>query len=684
MMLRFAVVAVSATAPVWLAVTLGGSFRGSNGLLRNPTGIAVDPSGAVYVANAGDSTIVVFGPGASGRIAPTRTIGGAGSGVIAPQGIALDSRGRIYATNQRRRIQGSGSVTVYAPDASGNAAPVRTIMGKRTQLTRPSGFSLGPDGKIYVANSRGVPVVFDTSANGDVEPERRLPSLREEGTSQFGFDGGDTDIAVGPNGSLLLADIRSVTVHLSGGWMRRYTVGNDQRGYGFWHALPRIATGAAGELYVAQRAPDSVRSDSRENNLRAFLLGPRSMAIVIYAPPDKGDTLPMRVVRLAGSDRATVTDLAVGRDGSLYVLLAIPASVQTFPPVVPRILVYSPRSAGDAPPVREIAGPQTGLASAMGIAVDRSGRIYVANNSVSKDSVVPIPSISVYAPDANGDVAPIRTLVGTATRLSSPNGVAVADDGTLYVLNADVPTDDQGSITVHSPAATGDARPERILVGPSSGLVDPRGLALGPGDTIYVVAGSTYYTGYEVSSGSGHKPRLNVYAPSAEAGTPPVRVMKGPVTDLGNPRAVAVDAAGQLYVADMRSASGANAYGPDLGGISVHRAGARDNEAPLRVIAGSETRLNGPGVPAVDRSGNLYVPNRWGTGRGSVTVYGPQADGDVRPLRTIAGPATRLRGPTAVALDLHDTLYVANTGTVTVYPPRANGDVAPVRTIEAR
>src|SRR5215469_2774625 len=44
-----------------------------------------------------------------------------------PEGIGFDSSGYMYITDAVTPPQ--GSVTVYAPNASGNAAPVRTIAG---------------------------------------------------------------------------------------------------------------------------------------------------------------------------------------------------------------------------------------------------------------------------------------------------------------------------------------------------------------------------------------------------------------------------------------------------------------------------------------------------------------------------------------------------------------------------
>jgi sugar lactone lactonase YvrE len=358
----------------------------------------------------------------------------------------------------------------------------------------------------------------------------------------------------------------------------------------------------------------------------------------------------------------------VRQDGSLYVLTSA-GSYQL------RIAVFAPGAEGDVAPVRVIEGPGTGLNGATSLALDRQGRIYVANNLKNEDPVLGSATITVYASDAAGDAAPIRTIGGWSTRLSNPSGIAVADDGTIYVANLGVYSDDQGSVQTFAVGASEGDKAARTLVGREAALAGPQSIAVGRGDTLYVL--------------NRQVPRIAIYPPAADGPSPPVRTIEGDSTGLRSlggsdlPGRMAIDAAGYLYVADPAQASGLNAYGPDLGAVRVFRPEADGNEVPVRTIIGGFTKLNGPGGVAVDRAGNLYVPNRYGTGPGSVTVYGPGADGDVRPLRMIAGMATGLQAPAAVALDAHDTLYVVNAASVTIYAPGAAGDAAPVRTIAA-
>ena len=262
--------------------------------------------------------------------------------------------------------------------------------------------------------------------------------------------------------------------------------------------------------------------------------------------------------------------------------------------------------------------------------------------------------------------------MGSATRLSRPRDIAIGADGTIYVANGDVAEDELGSVRVFAPGAAGDRLPLRTILGTSASLVAPAGVVVDRADTVYVIGRVDRFVG---------KPRVTVYAPGANGHATPVRILEGRATALENPRSVALDNEGRLYVSDLRQAEGGHAYGAERGAIRVYRSGAGGNEAPVRTIMGSYTRLSGPGAVAFDRAGNLYVPNTWGAGAGSVTVYGPADTGDLRPRRIIAGEATGLHEPSALWLDRQDTLYVVNQRSVTVYPPGATGDARPVRTV---
>jgi hypothetical protein len=98
----------------------------------------VDAAGNLYVANYSNHTITVFGPGASGNVAPIRTISGPMTGLSNPSGIALNPSGNLYVANDV-----VNSVVVFAPGAAGNVTPIRTLSGPSTGINRPAALALG-------------------------------------------------------------------------------------------------------------------------------------------------------------------------------------------------------------------------------------------------------------------------------------------------------------------------------------------------------------------------------------------------------------------------------------------------------------------------------------------------------------------------------------------------------------
>ena len=134
--------------------------------LSGPDGLAFDPVGNLYVANAGTSTITDYQAGARGNSAPIRRITGSATGLASPAGIALDSSGRVYVAND-----GTQCVTVYATGATGDVAPLRTISGPNTQLDHPRGLAVDAMGHLWVANNGSNSLTeYGITANGDASP----------------------------------------------------------------------------------------------------------------------------------------------------------------------------------------------------------------------------------------------------------------------------------------------------------------------------------------------------------------------------------------------------------------------------------------------------------------------------------------------------------------------------------
>jgi sugar lactone lactonase YvrE len=153
-------------SPEGIVTTLAGkriynTIPGVDTVVRfdNPSGIAVDSSGYVYVADCGNDLIRKISPdGKVQNFAGNGKKGAKDSSCLnasfyLPGGIALDSFGNIYVAdtynNMIRKISSSGLVTTIAGRTSAGAAN-----GKRstTSFLHPAGLTVGPGGYIYVAD----------------------------------------------------------------------------------------------------------------------------------------------------------------------------------------------------------------------------------------------------------------------------------------------------------------------------------------------------------------------------------------------------------------------------------------------------------------------------------------------------------------------------------------------------
>lgn len=159
----------------------------------NPETMLVAPDGTIYAAHVGDvgnhvnsEAIDVFAPGANGSAdttaPPTRYIGGALTGLASIKQMALDSKGNLYVANAGNGVD-NGSITVFAPGASGDVSPIRTIQGSSTGIAQALG-GIGIDAfdNLY-ALANGQFVVFASGAAGNATPSRTF------GMNNFGLSG---------------------------------------------------------------------------------------------------------------------------------------------------------------------------------------------------------------------------------------------------------------------------------------------------------------------------------------------------------------------------------------------------------------------------------------------------------------------------------------------------------------
>lgn len=146
------------------------------GGLNNPIGVHVDSTGKVYVANSaaggvGASSVAVFPPGST---VASQAISGAATGLSTPGFVTLDASGDIWVTNET-----GNSIEEFANSATGNVAPLATISGSNTLLSKPQGIAFDTAGRLYVAinNALGFSdavLVFSPPLSGNTAPTNIL------------------------------------------------------------------------------------------------------------------------------------------------------------------------------------------------------------------------------------------------------------------------------------------------------------------------------------------------------------------------------------------------------------------------------------------------------------------------------------------------------------------------------
>jgi len=299
-------------------------------------------------------------------------------------GPPINTPASFYVANK-----GSSTISAFTTADAGNARPALTISGTNTTLDQPEGIVLDPAGVVITTSTNPSRiVVFAAHAVGDVAPVASI---------------------VGSNTRL-----------------------SQPKGLALDHL---------GRLYVANTASDS---------------------ILIFQNGATGNVPPIGAIGGSNSGLQAPQAIAIDIRGRLYVTSAFNST----------ILVFGAGASGNVRPTDTIVGGNTGLDAPMGVALDPGGRIYVANYGTGSAS----PSVTVYDAGATGNATPIATIKGASTLLDQPIGIALDAAGRIYVANSGT-TSAQYRITVYAANANGDVAPVATLSGANTGLSVPSHLA---------------------------------------------------------------------------------------------------------------------------------------------------------------------------------------------------------------
>lgn len=306
-----------------------------------------------------------------------------------------------------------------------------------------------------------------------------------------------------------------------------------------------------------------------------------------------------------------------------------------------QVVVYdrldnTPPGASMTEPKRIIGGRNTKIEFQCGVYIDpASGDLYAVNND-TQDTLV------IFSTQAQGNVPPDR-------ELATPHGtfgIAVDEDAQELFLTIQ----HNHAVVVYRKMAQDDEAPIRLLQGDRTLLADPHGMAVDPKNKLIFITNH----GSVFENRPGYNPRAGGYGRGEPKDNWPV---DGPVPGTGQ-------------------------HLPPS--ITVYSSTAQGNTPPLRIIRGPKTQLNWPTGLAFDPQRDLlYVANDMGD---SILVFSTTADGDTAPLRVLKGPKTLIDNPTGVAYDaVNDELWVTSFGnhSATVYKATAEGDTPPLRIIRS-
>lgn len=545
---------------------------------NGPTGVAQDSAGNAYVADTGNHTIR--------RIAPDGTVttwaGAAGQSGSAdgaatsarfssPRGLAIDAAGSIYVADAGnhtiRRIGPSGAVTTIA----GAAGQAGTVDGSAVTARFQSPIDVAVDGtgNLYVVAGNAV---------RKVAPDGTVSTFRPAGSIPL------TAVTVDAAGNVFIAEGNPSG---SPGTVRKYSGGGQLLSWGAAAdggvnvPFPvGLAADAAGNVYVAS------------SGLQPFSPGISfsSRAILKITPSGQVSTV-------AGAENDARTT-----DG--------PSAVARF---------RDPR----------------------GVSVGADGRIVVTETDTS--AVRQISAQGVVSTLAGGLGDGFVDGQGGTARFYAPDGLAVGADGTLFVgdIGNDFVRKVSSAGLVSSFAATGSGcQPENLALDPATGTlfidgrvapvirmvcaISPAGAVRAYADSSFVSGGVTVDPAGRVLLGGTTIQRINA------DGT-----LQAVASGFSNVGAILAAPSGVIYVADWGDQT-IRIVGVD-GAVTLLAGQA--GQAGYADGVGPQAQLNYPSALALDAAGNLYVADaatiRRITPQGEVrTVAGVGGQSGVQP-----GPA---------------------------------------------
>jgi trimeric autotransporter adhesin len=669
-------------------------------LLRYPISVAVDASGNIYIADANDHRIrmVTMSTGIITTLAGNGLSGYSGDGGLAttarlssPFGVAVDALGNIY-------IIDSGNHCIrMVTKSTGNISTVGGGDGGLTTSGTLSDTAVDESGNIYIADTGSDCIRMVTMSNGIVSTVA--------GTGTFGYSGdgglatsaelrGPSGVAVDASGNIYIADqanyrIRMVTMSngiittvagngLSGGYIGPHGM-SGYSGDGGLAISARlsspsgISVDASGNIYIADTFNLRIRMVTKSTGIITTLAG---NGLSRYSG-DSGDG------GLATSARfSTPSDVAVDALGNIYIADADDHRIR----MVTKSTGIITTVAGDATSGYSGDGGLATLATVndpLGVAFDASGNIYIADsgNSCIRMIAKITGIITTVAGIASSYGSSTSSTFGgdgelaTSAKLSYPYGITVDASGNIYIADSGnhcirMVTKCTGIITTVAGNGTAGYGNGTAGYGGDGGLATSTSLSR-PSDVAVDASGNIYIadSGHDcirmVTKSTGI---ITTVAGDGSLGYSGDSGDGGLATSarLSSPSGVAVDASGNIYIADtdnrrirmvMKSTGIITTVAGD-GSLGYSGDGGLATSAALFL----------PDGITVDASGNIYIADRGNDRVRMVTK-------STGIITTLAGNKTAgcsgdggqaklslMNNPSGVAIDASGNIYVRDTG----------------------
>ncbi len=256
--------------------------------LQDPSGLAVDAAGNLYLADGGSrirkitiasgvintvagSTSAAPNLGFSGDGGPATSAAMLGTGIF--QGVAVDAQNNFYfadiLNNRVRKVDANGIITTFA--GSGQLLGDTNGQATTVPLFNPHGVAVDAQGNVYIADTGHSKVL-------KVSPAGQATTIAGTGVQGFSGDGGAASAAqlalprnvfVAPNGTVYISDYGNNRVRkIDGAGVITTVAGNgDVQFTGDGGPGPNagvsgplgLALDAAGNLYIADNGHDRIR-----------------------------------------------------------------------------------------------------------------------------------------------------------------------------------------------------------------------------------------------------------------------------------------------------------------------------------------------------------------------------------------------------------------------------------------